>query len=117
LTNIRCDANNVGIMPLGEFELMVLLAVARLERASAVPIRDEIVRRTERPVARGAVYVTLDRLVRKGLLQAQQVPAEPNRGGRPGRLYRLTASGRAATRESISALRKMQKGLSLATEQ
>jgi DNA-binding PadR family transcriptional regulator len=104
-------------MPLGEFELMVLLAVARLEEAaSAVPIRDEIVRRTERAVARGAIYVTLDRLVRKGLLRAQQALPGPHRSGRPGRLYRLTPAGLAATRESIVALRKMQKGLSLATE-
>jgi len=118
LTKDLASANNVGIdMALGEFELMVLLAVARLEEvASAMPIRDEIVRRTDRAVARGAIYVTLDRLVRKGLLRAHQAEAGPNRGGRPSRIYGLTASGLAATRESIIALRKMQRGLSLAPD-
>jgi DNA-binding PadR family transcriptional regulator len=117
LTTAGTHANNVGIdMALGEFELMVLLAVARLEQAaSAMPIRDEIVRRTDRTVARGAIYVTLDRLVRKGLLRAHQAEAGPNRGGRPSRIYWLTASGLAATKDSIIALRKMQRGLSLAT--
>jgi DNA-binding PadR family transcriptional regulator len=117
LTKDLASANNVGIdMALGEFELMVLLAVARLEEAAAMPIRDEIVRRTDRAVARGAIYVTLDRLVRKGLLRAHQAEAGPNRGGRSSRIYGLTASGLAATRESIIALRKMQRGLSLAPD-
>lgn len=117
MTKDLASANNVGIdMALGEFELMVLLAVARLEEAAAMPIRDEIVRRTDRAVARGAIYVTLDRLVRKGLLRAHQAEAGPNRGGRSSRIYGLTASGLAATRESIIALRKMQRGLSLAPD-
>ena len=49
---------------LGELELLVLLAVARLgpERAYAVSIADEIHERTGRPVQRATVYVTLQRL-------------------------------------------------------
>ena len=118
MTTEAANANNVGIdMALGEFELMVLLAVARLEAAaSAMPIRDEIVRRTDRAVARGAIYVTLDRLVRKGLLRAHQAEDGPIAAVVGAGIYRLTASGLAATRESIIALRKMQRGLSLASD-
>ena len=46
----------------GEFEQMILLAVLqRKEDAYGVTIHDELARHTPRPVARGAVYMTLDR--------------------------------------------------------
>ena len=100
--------------PLGEFELLVLLAVIRLEEeAYAVPVREEIEARTGRNVARGAVYMTLDRLVRKGHLRERSVAGGAERGGRPKRLFQISAAGRAATQEALMALRKMQQGLTL----
>ena len=52
---------------LGEFEQVVLLAVARLEgEGYGVTIRREIERRTGRSASIGAVYATLDRLEAKG---------------------------------------------------
>ena len=57
--------------PLGEFEQLVLLAVMRLRGdAYAVPIRQEIEERASHSVARGALYVTLDRLEEKGYLKS-----------------------------------------------
>jgi PadR family transcriptional regulator PadR len=100
--------------PLGEFELLVLLAVMRLrEDAYAVPVREEIANRTGRSVARGAVYMTLDRLVRKGYLTERSAPGSAERGGRPRRLFKPTAVGAEATREAVQALRRMQQGLAL----
>jgi DNA-binding PadR family transcriptional regulator len=100
--------------PLGEFELLVLLAVIRLgEDAYAVPVREEIEARTGRSVARGAVYMTLDRLARKGHLRERSVAGGAERGGRPKRLFQISASGRAATQDALMALRKMQQGLTL----
>lgn len=56
---------------LGDLEQLVLLAVLRLgPEAYAVPVRREIEARTARSISRGAVYVTLDRLQRKGLLRS-----------------------------------------------
>ena len=79
--------------PLGEFELLVLLAVMRLKgEAYAVPVREEIEARTGRAVARGAVYMTLDRLVRKGYLRERGAPGGVERGGRPKRLFTVTAA-------------------------
>ena len=100
--------------PPGEFELLVLLAVMRLkDEAYAVPVRDEIETRTGRAVARGAVYMTLDRLVAKGYLTERSGPGRPERGGRPRRLFHVTATGATATREAVVALRRMQQGLQL----
>lgn len=97
---------------LGEFELLVLLAVLRLnDEACAVPVREEIETRTGRAVARGAVYMTLDRLVRKGHLRESAAPGGAERGGRPRRLFHVTAQGREATKHALDGLRRMQHGL------
>ena len=103
--------------PLGEFELLVLLAVMRLkDEAYAIPVREEIEARTGRAVARGAVYMTLDRLVRKGYLRERSAPGGLERGGRAKRLFTVTATGTTATRAAVAGLRRMQQGLPLFKE-
>ena len=100
--------------PLGDFELLVVLAVLRLDDgAYAVPVRQEIESRTGRAVARGAVYMTLDRLVRKGLLREHAGPGGRERGGRPKRLFEATPQGVAAAKAALAGLRRMQQGLAL----
>lgn len=97
---------------LGEFEQLVLLAIARLDgNAYAVSIRAEIERRTGRVVSRGAIYVTLRRLSAKGYLESRMGDPTPERGGRSKRLYRLRPSGVAALKQSLAALDRMRAGL------
>src|SRR6476660_8550322 len=68
---------------LGELELLVLLALLRLgEGAYGAGIRDEIRERTGRRVTPGAIYPTLDRLERKGLIRSYAGDPVPERGGR-----------------------------------
>ena len=58
---------------LGEFEVVILLAVLRTEsHAYGSAIRREIAQRSGQPPARGSVYVTLDRLERKGYLRSHR---------------------------------------------
>jgi PadR family transcriptional regulator, regulatory protein PadR len=108
----------VGIMrqtekdSLGEFEQMVLLAALRLsDEAYAVTIRREIERRTGRSVSRGAVYITLDRLEKKGYLSSYLADSTAERGGRAKRYYQVKPVGETALKESWFALRKMWEGL------
>jgi DNA-binding PadR family transcriptional regulator len=97
---------------LGQFEHMVLLAVLRLgDEAYGGSVLEEIERRTGRAVARGALYVTLDRLEAKGLLASRAGEAVAGRGGRPRRLVRPTAAGLRALRASHEALRSLWAGL------
>jgi DNA-binding PadR family transcriptional regulator len=97
---------------LGEFEQLVLLAVLRLgSNAYGVPIRREIESRTGRDVARGAVYMTLDRLEDKGYLKSWHSQPTAERGGRSRRHYELTKTGAAALAESRRALLRMWSGL------
>ena len=98
--------------PLGEFEQLVLLAVMRLDgEAYAVPIRQEIEARTSRSVARGALYVTLDRLEEKGYLKSWLADATAERGGRAKRFYEVKPAGAKALEYSWAALRSMWEGL------
>lgn len=62
----------------GDFEQQVLLAVWRLgDGAYGASGRDELGRHTERSVAQGAIYVTLVRLEKKGLLRSRLADPTP----------------------------------------
>ncbi len=102
---------------LGELETLVLLAVARRpEDAYAVTVREEIQQRAGREMTRGTVYVTLDRLVRKGFLESTMGDPTPRRGGKARKYFRVTVAGRAALGDSLGALRQMADGVDLASE-
>jgi DNA-binding PadR family transcriptional regulator len=103
--------------PLGEFEITVLMAALRLpDEATGSRVRDEIERLTHRQVARGAVYVTLDRLESKKLVASRQAPAAPGRGGRPRRIYRVQPAGVRAIERSLTAIEQMRAGLNLVVD-
>jgi PadR family transcriptional regulator PadR len=97
---------------LGEFELLVLLAVLRAgDHANGSAVRAEIETTTSRRIARGAVYVTLDRLEEKGLLASKVSPHPAGKGGPPTRWYRISVAGRRAVTQSVSDIARMHAGL------
>jgi len=105
---------------LGEFEQMVLLAVLQAERtqsgAYGITVFDELCNRTQRRIARGAVYMTLDRLEKKGLLSSFVTAPTTERGGRAKRCYELTKVARVALRASQRSLMKLWAGTNLALD-
>ena len=99
---------------LAEFELLVMLALARLEdNAYGVSIRREIEHRTGRPVSIGAVYATLGRLGDKGLVMHSISPPLPVPGGRARKFFQLTPKGRRALSHSAAMLTQMMDGLEI----
>jgi PadR family transcriptional regulator, regulatory protein PadR len=97
---------------LGEFETLVLLAVLHLGDAAYPPaVRNEIERRARRPVSRGAVYVTLDRLEAKKLLVSRVGEDDTGQITRPRRYYHSTAKGVRAVRRALYAVERMRIGL------
>jgi DNA-binding PadR family transcriptional regulator len=97
---------------LGEFELLVMLAIISLgEGAYGVPISREIERHTGRDVAYGTVYVTLERLQEKGLVSSNLGEATPQRGGRAKRYFRVTTRGLRTVRETKESLTGFWKDL------
>ncbi len=100
---------------LGEFEQLVLLAVLRTSQgvadASGVAVARELEEQAGRRVSRGALYTTLDRLERKGLLRWKIAVGGDERGSLPRRAYAVTARGTTALRESQRTLQRMWRGL------
>lgn len=85
---------------LGEFEEVVLLAVAiRSGEAYGAAVTGEIEQQMGRSVSLGAVHSALHRLEEKGLVRSQLGGATAERGGRRKRLYGVTAYGRRALEE------------------
>ena len=86
---------------LGELELLVLLALLRLGRArTAPPFGTKIRERTGRNITPGAIYPTLDRLERKGLVRSYAGDPVPERGGRSKRHFVIERSGLAELRRA-----------------
>jgi len=103
-------------MQLGEFEYLMLTAVARLgEGAYGVAIRQEIADATGRACSLGALYTTLDRLEAKGLVRTSMGDPTPQRGGRPRRMVRITTRGIEAASEFYQAVMRVSRGVAWAT--
>lgn len=85
---------------LGEFEMLVLMAVLRQSDAPyANSVRDDLQSNAGRRVTRGALYRTFDRLTEKGFLAWELEPsAVPERGGHPMRRLSVTHPGLEAVR-------------------
>lgn len=97
---------------LGEFEQLVLLAILHLRgEVYGVPIVEEIERRTDRTVARAAVYITLRRLEKKGLVASWMGESTPERGGKARRCVRIEPEGLQFLRESRKLMDRMWSGL------
>lgn len=95
-----------------DFEQQVLLAAWRLgEDAYGTTVRDELEARTGVPVAQGAVYVTLMRLEKKGLLRSRLSDPTPVRGGKAKRLFRITPEGIDGVRATRRLMDRLWDGL------
>jgi PadR family transcriptional regulator PadR len=97
---------------LGDFEQLVLLAIAHLGgEAYGIPIVEEIEQRTGRSVARAAVYITLRRLEEKGFVSSWMSEPTPERGGKGRRYVKLETEGVRALREARLVAERMWNGL------
>ena len=98
-----------GTLPFGGLSWQTLLAVHRLRgNAYGVTIRQEISSRMGREIAVGAVYTTLTRLERDGLLSSYEGEPTSERGGRAKRFYQLTASGISAMQASARSAEEVR---------
>jgi len=97
---------------LGQFELMVLLAVIQVgEGAYGIPIADFIEKTTEREVAVGSIYAALERLEDKALVTSTLGDPTPERGGRAKKYFRATAKGVREAREAQRTLTRLWRAL------
>lgn len=99
---------------LGEFEILVLVALVRLTpTAYGVSIREEIESQTERQVTVGALYSTLNRLEKKQYVTTRMGEATSERGGRAKRFYDITPLGQSQLERAMASLKNMVTGTGL----
>jgi len=95
---------------LGAFEEQVMLAVLHArDDAYGMNVRRELESRTDREVAIGAVYATLDRLEQKGLIASTRVAGD----GGSRRVFSVTAAGTRALSETRAVRDRLWQGLDL----
>ncbi|MEX1129487.1 MAG: helix-turn-helix transcriptional regulator [Vicinamibacterales bacterium] len=99
---------------LGEVEQLVLLAILRIgEGAYAVPIREELSRHGGVTLSRGTIYVTLDRLERKGYVRSHFADPTPEPGGKARRCFHIERDGMMALRAAQRTVDRLRAGTAL----
>jgi PadR family transcriptional regulator PadR len=96
----------------GEFELLVLLALVRLGNgAFGAAIHREIVAKTDRELPASAVYVTLERLEAKRMVCSYLGNPTNQRGGRRRKHYLLDTAGQRALVRAYRTFNAMTTGI------
>lgn len=91
---------------------ILLLAILRLkDDASGVAIVKEVQRRTGKKVKLGALWVSLDILAKRGLVEKRMGDPTPKRGGRSKIYYTLTPDGLNALAQLHDFNRSLWKGI------
>jgi DNA-binding PadR family transcriptional regulator len=97
---------------LGDFEQLVLFSLARLGNGTyGALIRRDIEGRTGRDLSISSVYVTLERLERKGYLRSYVGESTSERGGRRRKHIELLPAGEQAAAQAFRDLKLMTEGL------
>lgn len=97
--------------PLGVFEEQVMLAVIRTGAdAVALNVRRELERQTDRSVAIGSIYVTLDRLEAKGLIASRRTQRDDSISRR---LFIVTPAGARALADTRAMRDRLWDGVEL----
>jgi DNA-binding PadR family transcriptional regulator len=97
---------------LGDFEQLVILALLRIgDDAYGMLVRREIEERTGREASLGAIYATLDRLEKKGMISSAIGGAGAARRGRAKRFFTVEPQGRAALTRALTALDSLRSGI------
>jgi DNA-binding PadR family transcriptional regulator len=99
--------NNVLI---GKTEEIILLTLARIGTASAVAIRRAI--SEHHPIALGAVYTILTRMVDKGWVERTE-PTERRGKDQPRGYFTILPEGREAVKDSLLMTKRFVNGVNI----
>ena len=100
---------------LGEFEYLLITAAATLgDDAYGASIREEIETATGRKCSIGALYTTIDRLEKKGLIRTWMGEATTERGGRAKRMVQVMPKGVQSAKAFYEGVMRMSRRASWA---
>ena len=94
--------------PLTRADEILLLAILRLgDEANGINIRSDILERAGKKLSFGSLWVSLDLLRKRGLVEKHMADPTPRRGGRGQLYYRITPEGIHA----LDSARRFQEAL------
>lgn len=97
---------------LTRFEEQIMLSVWKLQdKAYGISIYQYIQDLTQKNLAIGGIYFPLERLVKKGYLEAIMGEPTPVRGGQSKRYYKLTELGKEELVKAKKTQEKFWKGI------
>jgi DNA-binding PadR family transcriptional regulator len=95
----------------GSLEQLLMFATFRLEDgAHGLALRRELEAATGRVISPGAIYTTMDRLERQGLVSSWIGDDRPVGGGRRRKFYRLEPIGARALADSYQSIEALAEG-------
>jgi PadR family transcriptional regulator PadR len=98
LTNVSMSKKGAN-----QREVVFLATLLHGERYG-LEIRDDVEKRTGKPMPLGSLYVTLDRMVAAGFVTSRLGESEHDRGGNRRRYFKVTGSGIKAYNEAAQAI-------------
>lgn len=94
-------------------EEIILISIWRLkDNAYGVTINKEVSERGRKRYSMGALYFTLDQLVRKELIVKREGDPTPKRGGKRKIFYEITPGGDKALQHSLEMHDSLWAGIS-----
>ena len=97
---------------LGELERLIMLAVLHCrDDAYGYSVQQQLSQKIRRSLSLGAIYTTLERLEVKGYVWSQLADPSACRGGRPKRLFHVTAPGIRALNSAQDEWVSLAQGL------
>ena len=93
---------------LGEFEEIVMLAIAALQKnAYGLAIKKELEDQTGRNISISAVHAACNRLEEKGFLSSEFGEKSAGRGGKRKKIYSVSLKGQGALNEAYELRQRM----------
>lgn len=93
---------------LGEFEEIVMLAVAALQKeAYGLAIKKELEDQTNRKITISSVHAACNRLEDKGFLSSDFGEKSEKRGGKRKKIYSVSLKGQAALQEAFEVRQRL----------
>jgi len=93
-------------------EEVLLIAIRKLgDNAYPVSIRDEVIKMTKKNVVYGALYNSLDYLLKKGLVNSRRGEPTPEKGGKSKVYFSLTPDGVKALQKTREFHESIWEGL------
>jgi len=97
-------------------EILLLAILLLEENAYGVSIRQQVYEKSGKKLAFGSLWVSLDILFQKGLIEKKMTGPTPKRGGKSKIHYSLTPAGLDALRRARDFQKSLWKGASSLVE-